>query len=233
MVARKPLTGTVAQNVLDYGTGALNIDGCRVEAKDSQLAEKYASVQNAGARTNAVYGTDNRDRGGAQPHAAGRWPTNVVLDGDAAAAMDEMSGVLAPGNHPAKRSGRGQGVYEMGHTGTEGERRPTEAGGASRFFPVFKYQAKAPKKERPSYIKDDGTNVQHPTVKPVSLIRWLVKLVTPPGGIVLDPFAGSGTTGEAAYLEGFNAILIEREDDYLPLIEARMNKHDEAVEVGA
>jgi DNA methylase len=93
----------------------------------------------------------------------------------------------------------------------------TDSGGASRFFPVFRYQAKAPVRER---VKIDGT--AHPTTKPLDLIRWLVRLVTPPGGTVLDPFAGSGTTGEACLLEGFDAVLIEREPTYLPLIDARL-----------
>jgi len=92
-------------------------------------------------------------------------------------------------------------------------------GGASRFFPTFKYHPKAPTNERPNQ-----DNTSHPTVKPVDLIRWLIRLVTPPGGTVLDPFAGSGTTGEAAIKEHKHAILIEREDMYLPLIVARLSK---------
>jgi site-specific DNA-methyltransferase (adenine-specific) len=93
-----------------------------------------------------------------------------------------------------------------------------DAGGASRFYPTFRYQAKAPTRERP---KVDG--VAHPTVKPLALMRWLVRLVTPPGGIVLDPFAGSGTTGQAARAEGLRSILIERDPTYLPLIAARLD----------
>ena len=97
-----------------------------------------------------------------------------------------------------------------------------DTGGASRFFPVFKYQAKAPKKERPVIEREDGTKIQHPTVKPVALMEWLVTLITPPGGTVLDPFAGSGTTLEAARNQGFNAIGIEREPDYCELIAQRL-----------
>lgn len=89
----------------------------------------------------------------------------------------------------------------------------------SRFFPVFKYTPKAATAERPTA---DG--VSHPTVKPVELMRWLVRLVTPPHGVVLDPFAGTGTTGEAAIHEHKQAILIERETEYLPLIVARLRK---------
>ena len=98
-----------------------------------------------------------------------------------------------------------------------GEREVLDGGGASRFFPVFRYQAKAPTRERP---KIDG--VSHPTVKPLELMRWLVRLVTPPDGIVLEPFAGSGTTVEACVLEGFRCLAIEREETYLPLIAERM-----------
>ena len=90
-----------------------------------------------------------------------------------------------------------------------------DAGGASRFF----YSAKAPKRERPNV---DG--VQHPTVKPLAIMRWLIRLVTPPGGVVLDPFAGSGTTIEAALIEGFNPVGIEMETDYLPLIQHRIDR---------
>jgi hypothetical protein len=96
---------------------------------------------------------------------------------------------------------------------------PADSGGASRFFPTFKYEPKAPTNERPNH---DGT--AHPTVKPVDLIRWLIRLVTPPSGTVLDPFAGTGTTAEAAIKEHKHAILIEREDMYLPLIVARLSK---------
>lgn len=96
--------------------------------------------------------------------------------------------------------------------------------GASRFM----YVAKAPKSERPVV---DGT--AHPTVKPLALMRWLVRMVTPPGGVVLDPFAGSGTTLEAAMLEGFNVIGVEREADYLPLIRARIERATAELEARA
>jgi site-specific DNA-methyltransferase (adenine-specific) len=94
-----------------------------------------------------------------------------------------------------------------------------DGGGASRFFPVFRYQAKAATAERP---RADG--LAHPTVKPLDLIRWLVRLITPPGGTVLDFCAGSGTTGEACVIEGFPCVLVEREAPYLPLIVARLTK---------
>ena len=150
-LARKPLEGTVAANVQEHGTGALNIDGSRI--------------------------------GG----PSGRWPANVALDESQSAELDRQAG-------------------------------------ASRFM----YCAKAPKSERPVV---DG--VAHPTVKPVTLSRWLVRMVTPPGGTVLDPFAGSGTTLEAAMLEGFNVIGVEREADYLPLIQARIDRATAELEAQA
>jgi site-specific DNA-methyltransferase (adenine-specific) len=94
------------------------------------------------------------------------------------------------------------------------------SGGASRFFPIFRYAAKASSRERPQV---DGAAL-HPTVKPLDLMRWLVRLVTPPGGVVLDPFAGSGTTLEAAVLEGFDSVGIELMPEYRPLIEARLKR---------
>lgn len=136
------------------------------------------------------------------------------------AELDAQSGTLAAGNHPARRGGdRGDSVYALGHSGTQGSRRPTDTGGASRFF----YCAKAPKKERPVVVGEDGTRTVHPT-EPLALMRWLIRLVTPPGGIILDPFVGSGTTIEAGMLEGFEVWGIEGEDEYLPLIQQRVDR---------
>ncbi len=160
VVARKPLRGSVARNVLDHGTGALNIDACRVPA-DADYEANCASVV------------------GCSAHPAGRWPTNVVLSADQTAELADVG----------------------------------------RYFPTFRYEFKAPSDERPRV----GV-VAHPTVKPLDLMRWLVRLVTPPSGTVLDPFAGSGTTAEACLIEGFRCVTIERCADYLPLIRARFDK---------
>ena len=102
-----------------------------------------------------------------------------------------------------------------------------DSGGASRFFPVFKYQPKAPKKERPVIEREDGSKIQHPTVKPEKLMEWLVTLTTPEGGTVLDPFAGTGTTLQAARDKGFKAIGIEQDPDYIRLIETRLENNEE------
>ena len=130
----------------------------------------------------------------------------MLLDEHAAAEMDEQSGVLKSGaklpHHVMKNASDVYGTYGS----TTGHNIPADSGGASRFFPVFKYQAKAPKRERPVIEREDGSKIQHPTVKPLTLLEWLVELITPPGGVVLDPFAGSGTTLQAALNKGFTPI---------------------------
>ena len=210
VVARKPLVGTVAANVLAHGTGALNIDACRVAGDVPRTTQGQSSNQGQ------IFGADQRDQREFVPHDAGRWPTNVVLDEVAAAELDEQSGLRPSGGSKHDRSTKTTGIYNQ-YTAGRNVARGADAGGASRFFPVFCYQAKAPTRERP---KVDG--VAHPTVKPLDLMRWLVRLVTPVDGIVLEPFAGSGTTLEAAVSEGMRCIGIEQSADYLPLIAERM-----------
>ncbi|ALA06326.1 DNA methylase [Mycobacterium phage Ukulele] len=227
VVARKPLAGTVAANVLEHGTGALNIDACRIPA-GQDYRDKCASVVGLDSNRNgAAYG----EWTGARTDSAreeGRWPTNVVLDDTQAAELDAQTGIQKSGT-AVQRNGGGQKIFGgiAGGENSAGARPDAgynDEGGASRFFPVFKYQAKAPTKERPSYVNEDGNKVAHSTVKPLALMRWLVKLVTPPGGVVLDPFAGSGTTVEACLLEKFRCIAIENEPDYIPLIEQRLER---------
>jgi DNA modification methylase len=207
VVARKPLVGTVAANVLEHGTGALNIDACRIAGEVPQVTQGLSSAPSS---------WDHRKQPSlSQPHAAGRWPANVVLDEDQAAELDRQSGTFK-GQVGMKQTSNNL-TFGVGH---EREKQTfahgvTDIGGASRFF----YVAKAPARERP---KVDGT--AHPTVKPLTLMRWLCRLVTPPDGVILEPFAGSGTTVEAALLEGFRVIGIEREPDYLPLIQARLDR---------
>jgi hypothetical protein len=170
VVARKPFPGTVAANVLKYGTGALNIDATRIDGDMSSGtwgARQVSSLGYHGGTEGSEYRTER--------HPGGRWPANVVLDEDQAAALQ---------------------------------------GGASRFY----FCAKAPKRERPVV---DG--VGHPTVKPLTLMRWLCRLVTPPGGIILDPFAGSGATLQAGMLEGFRVIGIENDPHSVALIRQRLS----------
>jgi len=202
VVARKPLTGTVASNVLAHGTGALNIDGCRVEGVVGHRSS-------GGYNGSPVYGDSAGVTG--RTYDQGRWPANVVLDESQAAALDQQSGTSRSGVQ-TKPVGRG-GIWTTQDGEAPAEPQYGDTGGASRFF----YVAKAPKSERPTA---DGE--AHPTVKPLTLMRWLVRLVTPPGGTVLDPFGGSGTTAEAAMLEGFGVIIVERHEPYLPLIVQRI-----------
>lgn len=219
VVARKPLAGTVAANVLQHGTGALNVDGCRVAAQGRPLRESRseASVSTFGNGLNGSLAAGSTD--------AGRWPTNVVLDQSQAYELDRQSG-----ERPAGGKVTGNQTSRTGQSGIYGEYGAVEnnpygdTGGASRFFPTFRYEAKAPTAERP---KVNG--VGHPTVKPLDLMAWLVRLVTPPGGTVLEPFAGSGTTVEAALTEGVNCIAIERDADYLPLITQRINRRRDPI----
>ncbi|AOT26047.1 DNA methylase [Mycobacterium phage Kersh] len=232
VVARKPLAGTVAANVLEHGTGALNIDACRIgDGSESQgprdSSEPSATRRYTGSGAVNIAATPG-PRGGSP---SGRWPTNVVLDEAQAAELDAQTGYQRDGTHVGRnRDGsahtneiygaRKNDTRDVGYGG---------GGGGSRFFPVFKYQAKAPAMERPGYVNEDGNKVAHNTVKPLDLMRWLVRLVTPPNGVVLDPFAGSGTTAEACIHEHKRCITIEREADYLPLIVNRLSK---PIEIG-
>ena len=221
VVARKPLAGTVASNVLTHGTGALNIDGCRVEGEPRTThADGNKRTRNDGPTMREGFGIKSEPT----PAPSGRWPTNVVLDESQAAELDRQSGT-STSRRAVLTSSPGD-VYAGGkglpsHTGEYGY---DDAGGASRFFPTFRYEAKAPTSERPR-----TGETAHPTVKPLDLMRWLVRLVTPPGGLVLEPFAGSGTTAEACVIEGLRCIAIEREADYLPLIVQRLTKPIEPV----
>ncbi len=212
-VARKPLSErTIAANVLRHGCGGLNIDACRVDASgDKQLAEKYASVQNSGSRSNRIYGGDSSSRAGSEPHVAGRWPANVAHDGS-----DEVLAGFAKYGESKSSGGINAGGFSGKVYGKYNQKVRANAGGLgdtgtpARFF----FSAKAD--------ADDRLRSKHPTVKPVNLMRWLVRMVTPIGGTVLDPFAGSGTTGMACMAEGFNAVLIEREEEYVADIRRRI-----------
>jgi hypothetical protein len=188
-------------------------DGCE------QIGTLEVRSNTCPAGAASIYGTEMADRD-RTPAGYGREivPAWQCVPGCPVGELDRQSGTLtSPGSY-ARSTEVVNNVYGASNA------RPVQhghgdSGGASRFFPTFRYEAKAPTAERP---KVDG--VAHPTVKPVDLMRWLVRLVTPPGGLVLDPFAGSGTTGEACIAEGFRALLIEREATYLPLIVARLSK---------
>lgn len=205
-LGRKQLIGTVAENVLEHGTGAINVDGCRVG--DPIKHQPGGLHKGSGTTVGSFTGTTEFQR---EEH--GRWPANIVHDGS-----DEVVAAF-PDTAPAKASNRGDlgkghfsGIAEAGRvTNSDSLRGHSDNGGsAARFF----YTAKADKQDR--------MGSKHPTVKPVDLMQWLCRLITPPGGRVLDPFAGSGSTGEAAWREGFSAVLCEREEEYQADIAERL-----------
>jgi len=203
-LARKPLIGTVAANVLEHGTGAINVDGCRVGTEGGTTATNRATKDN-GSVKRWEQGNSGR-RNDIAPIDAGRWPANIVHDGsdEVVACFPETTSGGGDRNSDGKK-----GMFGLGDTGAP---RVFEAntGSAARFF----YTAKADNLDR--------IGSKHPTVKPVDLMQWLCRMVTPPGGLVLDPFAGSGSTGEAAWREGFRCILIEREEEYQADIAERL-----------
>ena len=218
LLCRKPLDGTVANNVLAHGVGGLNIDACRVPS-DEITGWGGRGHASGGASLN-LSATGSAD---GQPNAVqGRFPANVLLDEHAAKEMDKQSGMSVSSVRVNVEKDYTSSQSLTPDSGKGGDRGHTDSGGASRFFPVFKYQAKAPKKERPVIEREDGTKIQHNTVKPLALMEWLVSLIVPPGGVVLDPFAGSGTTLQAALNKGFTPIGIEQDADYIKLIEKRL-----------
>ena len=203
ILARKPLDGTVAENVLEHGTGALNIDGCRIaHANEDDLAKHKAMVdaikERGGSMANS--GKNSSDLSGANDvNTAGRWPAHLILDEGAAAAMGEPSRFF----YVPKTSKRDkdEGLDDLPER-TAGEKTEREEGTAG----ITAYAgSRGPSRNN------------HPTVKSTALMSWLVRLVTPPGGLVLDPFTGSGSTGKAALLEGFSFLGIEREAEYVEI----------------
>jgi len=205
VLARKPLIGTVADNVLTHGTGALNIDASRIGTDD-----RFGG----GAKGSSGFAAGYKADGWVAGSSAGRWPANILLDEAAAALLDEQSGVLTSGARSAKQYAVTFTPNEKFSDKYELPALDKSSGGASRFF----YVAKASRSERNKGLE---RNI-HPTVKPVQLMRYLIRLVTPKGGTVLDPFLGSGTTAVAAIEEGVAWIGCEREPEYLEIIEARI-----------
>jgi DNA modification methylase len=209
-LARKPLDHdlTVAANVLRWRTGALNIDGCRVESGADHAAKCASVVGLDSNRTGDVYG----EWSGARTDSYspdGRWPANIIHDGSDE-VLAAFPNVKTGGPGITKKNSNSvvyEGVASSADRDTVGY---DDCGSAARFF----YTAKAD--------ADDRLGSKHPTVKPVDLMQWLCRLVTPKGGTVLDPFAGTGTTAEAAFREGFNSIIIEREPEYQADIRRRM-----------
>jgi DNA modification methylase len=242
IVARKPLVGTVAENVLRYGTGGINVDGCRVHGGTSDGGKTSGSTalgQGAGWNAHA-----NRTTEIDRSMASGRWPANLIHDGS-----EEVVG-LFPANVKGGTWNRTAGARHFSNDGEPTDYQTSGSDGTTGSAARFFYCAKASKADRDEGCeafpekenasgnygtkaanltrKDGGENVvlprrnNHPTVKPTALMRYLCRLVTPPGGIVLDPFTGSGSTGKGAVLEGFRFIGIEREVEYVEIAKARI-----------
>ncbi len=213
-VARKPLTGTVAENVQTYGTGALNIDGCRV-GRDADDVSGWSQTGSKASENRAMSGGNYaRD---AKPDAEGRWPANLIHDGG-----DEAAGLLGEAARffycpKASKRDRDEGLEGMPVRSEAWFQTGNGASGKPSSIEV----SKGPRAPRAN---------NHPTVKPTELMRYLCRLVTPPGGVVLDPFMGSGSTGKGAMLEGFRFIGIERDPDYFEIacrrIEAAYKKEN-------
>lgn len=247
VVARRPLSGTIAANVLAHGTGALNVDGCRVGTTGGTKGVGPPSYQNE------IFGEGMGGCAHDPDFVAGRWPTNVVF-----AHHPDCIDAPEPRCHPAcwvlgletGSEGRGRSTSPAGIHGILEEAWPGgsvyggglgipkkagmpvsfgygDRGGPSRFFPVFRYTAKAPTSER---VRTDEGHA-HETVKPLDLIRWLVRLVTPPGGTVYDPFGGSGTLLEAGHMEGMAVTLSELKFRYADLTRKRAARCGTDVEV--
>ena len=251
ILARKPIEGTYAENVVKHGTGRLNVDGCRIGNSKNVPASPAKDRINQPSKGNEIGRT--ADTSGFDPNV-GRWPAHLSLAEQSADILDEQSGDTVSRKGKPRASQQPGNGWGMTATGAE----YNDSGGASRFFfrhePNFRYVAKAPRSEKDAGLdhlvpstggdatgREDGSagvsnpragagrtggarNV-HPTTKSVALMKWLVRLVTPPGGTVLDPFAGSGTTGVAALAEGFSFIGCEMGGDdgkYLPIVVGRL-----------
>jgi DNA modification methylase len=255
LLARKPFKGSVAENEAIWGTGALNIDACRIETDEDLNGGAYA--ENGGrdglpgdTRSAAGQGMWQAGRTVGAPFVqpVGRWPANVIHDGseEVVSQFPENAGAAAPASGP-KQAGPSSSVAHNGFHGM-GDRASAfhaDTGSAARFF----YCGKASKSDRDegmehfepekyiqyqtgngesgeasSWSEDRNTEYRntHPTVKPEGIMRWLVKLVTPVGGLVLDPFTGSGSTGKAAILESRRFVGIELTDEYVPIAQSRI-----------
>ena len=249
VVARKPLIGTVAANVLAHGTGGLNIDGCRVPMDADDFAKLAAGVEVIRAKGGVIAGLvpmNTSDLSGANPaNEAGRWPANVIHDG----SPEVLEAFARYGDRPSGASiGDGGRIFGAGGGPTH-DGYPGDSGSAARFF----FTAKASRAERelgceglPTHTAAEATHSKegqarldsprtgagrtanairnvHPTVKPLALMRYLCRLVTPPGGTVLDPFSGSGTCGMAALLEGFRYVGMELLEEHATIARARIS----------
>lgn len=247
-VARKPFRGTVADNVLEHGTGALNIDGCRVETNENLSGGAYA--EDGSDRHDGAENWRYKRKGGAGEYIqpTGRWPANLIHDGseEVLALFPDSDGA----NGSITRSYTRHKDRIFGEAKIKPQEKRGDSGSAARFF----YCAKASRQERNEGLlglkakqRDDSRTAglpggenpynrgagevlnHHPTVKPLALMRYLCRLVTPPGGTVLDPFMGSGSTLLAARDEGFKAIGIDLDPEYCEIARRRIHRLSQMV----
>ena len=232
ILARKPLVGTVAANVIAHGVGGINIDACRIDVLDPKGGASYAHGTGRVVGRAHGEGIGFATKAGDPNDGKGRWPANVVLDEAAAAALDEAAAAALDAQTGTLTSGTVTRHYTTeveAWSPALGSKRRTldpskvfsDSGGASRFF----YCAKASTSEREAGlipVPGEKRANKHPTVKPLTLMRWLVRLVTPPGGLVLDHFTGSGTTGCAAVAEGFNFLGVDQDAEYVETARRRI-----------
>lgn len=255
VLARKPLSeSTVAKNVLKWGTGAINVDASRIEAADQSVLDAAVKRMTGNAKNAGAF----QQSAQIKPNSAqGRWPANVLFDESAAEMLDEQSGESSSNMRNNSKNTRESSKAFFNQSGlSRSTTLHDDAGGASRFF----YVAKTSKRERNSGLEGmplkisggmsgtlDGTlktgsgnernnlnQNSHPTVKPIKLMEYLCRLITPPGGVILDPFMGSGSTGCAAKRLGFEFIGIEREAEYLEIARRRIEywqKDNEQMEI--
>lgn len=240
ILCRKPVDGTVAANVIKHSTGGLNIDACRIGTEGEEEGGGAGSPKQSSGMLNITDATQDKF----VQNELGRWPAHVTLDEHTAALLDEQSGKLTSGggDKGSKEAGGGlNGTSTFSMRARAGEKVHTpNSGGASRFY----YIAKAPRREKDAGLdhlpkaqrseatdreegsagRTGGARNSHPTVKSIALMEWLIKLVTPPGGVVADPFGGSGTTAVAAIGIGMRAITCELTDDYVPILLGRITR---------
>lgn len=248
-VARKPLIGTVAANVMEYGTGAINIEACRVPTDESTIRSEILMTSKGVQGGSYGSGIKREKTGGMTGSDAGRWPANLIHDGsaDVVACFPDAKGQQGSvtGEEPSSNTNNVYGNFN----GRPASTPRSDTGSAARFF----YCAKASRADRNEGLASGNTPAvangatmreredadwstrngnHHPTVKPTELMAYLCRLVTPPNGVVLDPFMGSGSTGKAAIREGFAFIGIEREQEYIDIARARI-EHACGIENGS
>mgnify|MGYP002761162960 FL=1 len=237
IIARKPLEGTVAENVLKYGTGGMNIDGCRIETGDETFNTPQSNPNNREGEVSQGFGItdssvedfqESQKKSIERLQEKGRWPANVIFDRAMAKKLDEQSGMLkAGGNINPEEREEDTTVYGSFNENVE-HSSYGDKGGASMYFKTIDYHVednlgffycpKAKRSERDLGVEEND----HVTVKPIELMSYLVRLLSPEGGEIIDPFAGSGTTGMSAVLEGVSAHLVELEKSHVEIAEQRV-----------